>query len=470
MSHSSSFVSAASSMIRPRILYVSTEDVRPYEDAQQVTVSLRDQITAEDGFKLVYGVRSFGFDTDVMNISVKQNNYQLNFICNYKNAMYSIVDGLVVTDPDISFTSKVFTIQLSDANYSTVGNLFEEINFQISNVIESGWLRDATKPKEFPTNIISFPLTFLKTKNNQFSIDINQVIIDTQESYVIGGIPYTAYDFANPLSSITIEPTPGSPGLFNLLFTNIESLTPNKPVCLPAYSLETGKNPPDGIEFIIDLSSYKTYNANAADLTEDVIDVAESLVYYLKEIGNEDILDTFQGKYPIDNYLDLANLPYISYHLPDIFPIYIDVKSTLENNNMTKEGLSKNLLLRQFIIGGSDGNNSFLSTWDTPIYHILDSRSITSLELKFESEGNKWNFFNLQFALELIIFEVEDEASIPDFQEPVFVMPGEDGLTNAVNRYSNSVQNPMALVGSGQSKRVVVYNDILNRRAKKPRM
>jgi hypothetical protein len=457
-------------MIRPRLLYVSTEDVRPYEDAQQVTISLRDQITAEDGFKLVYGVRSFGFDTNVMNISVKQNNYQLDFECSYKNANEEYQNGIVVTVPGDNFTTKIFTIQLSDGNYTTVDNLFEEINFQISNVVESGWLRDITKDKNFPTNVIPFTLQFLKTKNNQFTIDINNVIIDTLESYTFGGVTYPAYDFANPLASITIQPTPGSPGLFNLLFTNKESSIPNKPVCLPSFSLQTGKNPPDGIEFLIDLATYRTYGQDVTTLGQDVINVAETIIYYLKEKGNEDLINTFEGIYPIDNYLDLANLPYISYQLPDIFPIYLDVKSTLENNNLTKEGLAKNLLLRQFIIGGSDGNNSFLQTWDTPIYHILDSRSITSLELKFESEGDKWNFFNLQFALELIVFEVEDEVAVPDFQEPVFVMPGEDGLTNAINRYSNSVQNPMALAGSGQSKRVVAYNDILNRRVKKPRL
>lgn len=473
MSHSSTFVSVASSMIRPRLLYVSTEDVRPYEDAQQVTVSLRDQIVAEDGFKLVYGVRSFGFDTDVMNISSKQKNNMLSFTATYLNSelIYNYNSGTVSANPNYNQPpqQKTFTIILNDANYGTIQSLFDEINFQISNIVDCGWLRDVTKPKDSPQNSIPFSFKFENPVPSQFIIDLNNITIDTLESYTVQDVKYAAFKFASALIQLTIHPTSGSPGLFNLLFTNKKSSIPDKPVCLPSFSLNAGQNPPDFIQFDITPSYYGTYAANPNDLSDNFVNVAENLVFYVLESPNEDLLNTENGIYPVPNYLNLDNLPYRSYHVPDLFPIYLDIKSTLENSNMTKEGLAKNLLARQFIVGSSNGNNSFLQNWDSPIYYILDSRSITSIELKFESEGDKWNFFNLQFALELIVFEVEEESSVPDFQEPLFVMPGDDPLTSAVNRYSNSVQNPMALVGSGQSKRMVYHNDILNRRDKKSR-
>ena len=145
----------------------------------------------------------------------------------------------------------------------------------------------------------------------------------------------------------------------------------------------------------------------------------------------------------------------------------MDILSSLENSNLTKDGYARNLLTRQFVIGASDGTNSYYQAWDQPIYYVIDASHLSSISLSFSSQGNKWNFFNLEFALELIVFEVEDDKSNPNFVEPSFAMPSDDSLTAEISRYSRSIQNPMALVGSGQSRKVAVYNDLENRRTRR---
>jgi hypothetical protein len=72
----------------------------------------------------------------------------------------------------------------------------------------------------------------------------------------------------------------------------------------------------------------------------------------------------------------------------------------------------------------------------------------------------------MEYALELIIFEVEEETSQPDFIEPPFVLPEDDTLTAEVRGYTQSKTNPYPILGSGQQRKVVVYNDISKRRVR----
>jgi hypothetical protein len=470
MSHPSSSVSAASTMIRPKLLFLSTEDVAEYSDASKVNISLRDPVIAEDGFKLVYGIRSFGYNTNVMNISQRQGNNVLTIRITYQTPLLTYIDD--TTTPVLNTpttTVEDFQIYISDGNYGTLENLFSEINTQIKKIIPSGWLRDITDAG-VTRNIVPFSINFSIQNYNRLIVSIANQDLSVVGGYTILGNDYSAYDFAKLITSITILPSPDQEDLYNLLFTNLTSLSFNKPICLPSFSTKQGMNPPNGISFSIYVDSYDTYdsvNTNNPTFTTDLVNVWNTVEWELTEIGNEHLLDTATGTYPIDNYFEIKSLDYIGYEIPSIHPFYLDISTTLENSNLTTEGLSRNLLTRQFVVGAKDGNNSFFQSWDTPIYYILDSRRISTMEIKFESQKNKWNFFNLEFTLELIVFEIEDEANPADFVEPTFIMPDADTLTATLGQYSSSIQNPYPILGSGQSRKSISYNDILNRRVKR---
>lgn len=464
MNHPSSAMSAASAMIRPKLIFLSTEDVRPYDDASKVIVPLRDQVIAEDGFQLVYGLRSFGYNTNVMNISGAQKNNSLQFVVKTVSAtkQWNVGNGNF-SDKDETENVNTYQIKLSDANYATVDILFNAINYEIEKIIPSGWYYDARQP-ESPNSMLPLRLKFLISNQNKMIITLEQMNLSVIAAYSEDST--IAYETADKIIEIKIKPDPDYPALYELLFTNVKSSIPNKPISLPSYSNQQGLNPPDGISFTIDINSYyqSTYSVDEVNI---VIDAWSNIVYNVKEIGNESLYDTENEIFPIDNYYQKQNLPYTSYQLPDIHPIYMDILSSLENSNLTKDGYARNLLTRQFVIGSSDGTNSYYQAWDQPIYYVIDASHLSSISLSFSSQGNKWNFFNLEFALELIVFEVEDDKSNPNFVEPSFAMPSDDSLTAEISRYSRSIQNPMALVGSGQSRKVAVYNDLENRRTRR---
>lgn len=490
MTSSVDSLSNNSTYIRPRLIFLSTEDVRNYEDASSVRVSLRDQIFAQDGFKLSYGVKSFGYNTNVMNISSVQNNNSITLEVTYLLAQYvydpgenEIYTGKFVPNPKVpegslgTYEKKLIEIILPDDNYDTVDKLFQTLTDYIRLAVPSGWYFDRTKPNSGVYYEIGFPLKF-ESFVNGFAIDIDsQSSIQVKQAYELVtdvGLQYfSAWQVNDKISEITIVPTQNKPGLFNLLFTNTKSSIPNKPVCLPSFSIQSGMNPPKGISFIIDTTTYATYIPPGGSATiyssTELIDVILLLKYQLKELGNENLLDTTASpaKYPNEIIYRRDNLPYFSYFTPDIHPIYLDVQSNLENLNMTQEGYQRNLLLRQFIVGASSGTSSFYQQWDTPVTYIVDAPSISSFELKFSSQGDKWNFFNLEFTMEVLIFEIVDEKSQPDFIEPTFQMPGEDALTSFLQQTQRSGNNPYPILGSGQKRVLVEKDDILNRRAKR---
>lgn len=475
MSHPSSQMSAASTMIRPKLIFLSTEDVRPYEDASNVTISLRDPVIAEDGFKLVYGIRSFGYNTTVMNISRQQRNNAIDIEITYESPSLQFNSATVAPTPIAPFDLiKSYTIELPDDNYSTAAVLCSAINTEIRKIVDSGWIIEQEALSTIPYNMLPFNIVFSIVNSNRLYINIGQDVnsLTVVGGYKINNVNYAAYQFNSKIKSIVIKPTQDREGLYNLLFTNVQSYSADRPVCLPSFVTGSGLNPPDKIEFIIELASYATYETQTGGLKEDAwtdedVDVWAPIIWNLKEYGNEQLLDTEQGIYPIDSYKTYQNQPYIAYQVPDIHPLYVDISSTLENFNLTTEGMSKNLLTRQFVVGAENGNNSFYQSWDNPVYYILDSRRISSMEFGFDSQGEKWNFFNLEFTIELIVFEIEDEAALPDFVEPSFVMPSDDALTASLSRYSSSIQNPYPILGSGQSRKMVEVNDIFRRRVKK---
>lgn len=476
MSHISSVTSVASTMIRPRLLYLSTSDVQDYADASSVEIPLRDQIFAQDGFKLVYGVRSFGYNSSVMNISARQKNNQISIKVKYQAAayIYDPEDQLWLENTTNTVTTE-HIVTLPDGNYDTLDELFSSLNEWILKIVDSGFRYDRTKSDFSRNNVIGLPLTF-SNHGNYFTIDYGSPAgIVSRANY-----PNTIdeYLWASEVNNLPIEisllPAPDNYGLWEILFKNVSSSNSNKPVCLPSFSIESGVNPPNEIKFVIDVASYSTWGFLGTDgenFDGLQVDMIENLEYGVIEFPNESLLNTTNTDniiYPVKDALVKRNIPYTAYHSPVISPIYVDILSNLDNYNMTTSGLSKNLLVRQFVLGGVNGANSFFQSWDTPIYNILDSqRSISSVKIDFKSEQDKWNFFNLEFSLELIIFEVEDVQINKEFEEPIFTLPTDDGYTSMLKQYSPSIQNPFPILGSGQKIAVTEYNDILNRRVKR---
>lgn len=477
MSLPSSSVSAASKMIRPVQLFLSTEDAEEYSDASRVAITLRDQLMAQDGFKLVYGLRSFGYNTNVMNVSQAQRNNVLRIQVTYLTPLkqYDSVSQAIINFPNANTQSiKTHDILLSDGNYNTLTSLFSALNEQIKLQVDSGWLKNYLLPEanQIPQNRTSFGFQFNVVDNRYITLSLKAVDMNVMNGYVDDNdIEIAAWDFAHKIVRFEILPHPEKPELYNQLFFN-EISTRDRPISLPSYVNGTGYNPPDGIAFVINATSYKSYNTGGADHTVggdnfelSSSNVWETVVWDIVELGNEHIVDTANDIYPNEVQI-YQNLDYVGYHVPFIHPFYLDISTSLENANVTSTGEHKNLLHRQFVVGAKDGASSFFQNWESPIYHILDSKYISTLEIKFESQMNRWNFFNMEYAVELIIFEIEDDSYTPDFVEPAFVMPGEDALTTQVRQYTNSIQNPYPILGSGQQRKAVVFNDILKRRVK----
>jgi len=476
MSHPTSFVSDASTKIRPRLLYLSSSDVRDFSDASTVEIPLRDQIFAQDGFKLVYGVRSIGYNATAMNISQSQKNNILQFTIEQRLKKYSwnfttlSFEEMWTDDPIIQVST--YTLSIPDGYYATIDELFDILNTQIKQTIPSGWKRDVQKQDyEVINQNPGLFMRFVSTGNSGFEINLNpQEGLTARAGYFSNGVNYYAVDCNDVVLSVTIEPDEDAPGLWELLFKNTDAAIPNKPVCLPSYVEKTGMNPPKAIKFSIAISSYKGWTSQPFSLQER--NIIADIRYTLTEEGNELLLDTNSNPtsptYPYPK-LEIYSVPYHAFNKPKLNPTYIDVLSNLDNLNMTTAGFTRNLLLRQFVIGSENGTNSFFQYFDTPIFTVLDVPSITSVRLDFQSEENKWNFFNLQFTVEFIIFEVENDTEVSNFEEPTFYLPSTDPVSDAIQPFSRSFQNPVPLLGSGQRVAVAEYNDILKRRTKRSR-
>jgi len=465
MISSSSLMSAASTMVRPRLIYLSTSDVRDYADASSVEIPLRDQAFAQEGFKLVYGVRSFGFNASVTNISARQKNNQIDITVLVRPRVleYNASTALFMASTLPAEVETRYTITIPDGNY-TVETLFETLNYWIKKIVPSGWYEDRTEPTTFPKNIIGLPLVF-SLESNSFEISYAAEGIFSWGAYDNGAATVEGSDCNDLVKEITLSPTEENVGLWEILFKNVSSTDSNKPVVLRPSDPRSGQNPPDYIRFVIDVTTY--YDGQETELKN----VAEDVKYDLIEEPNSNLLNTTLGNtiYPVDGMLSLSSIPYIAYHIPSVSPIYVDVLSNLDNLNMTTAGFSKNLLFRQFILGAVNGSNSFFTAWDTPIYNILDIPYISTIRLDFKSESNKWNFYNLEFNLEIIIFEVEDDVSNNEFEESSFSMPADDAFTNQLRAMNPSIQNPYPILGSGQRIGVSQFNDLNNRRVKRSR-
>jgi|LakMenEpi03Aug12_release.lakeMendotaPanAssembly.Ray.scaffolds.fasta_scaffold72052_5 hypothetical protein len=480
-------VSELDKMVRPKSIYV-TSDLLPFDaDASTATYGLQEPIMAQDGFDLVFGVRSFGFNASATNISYRQRNNTLLFEITYLPPIYVYTGDAFNLNPSRNtIESKTFKIIYPDGLY-TIEELFYMLSNKENYNIPSGYLYDVRTPNSiinetnswFPNDIFIYP-NFVK-RDGGFS-----VAPQFSNGYIINEYPYledptnaqwvSAYLANKRLIRFKILPDTSSPELYNLLFTNKYSDSRDHAPEIPQFETNyQGNNPPISISFdtTVSLFDYDTsLNTKEASSTVSPSDSLTFTVYYEPDA---EILMKLDSKYPALGFLSL-NRPARFYHLPDINPLYVDVISDLPSNNVTIQGGQRGVLLRHFTLGGNNGGTSFYQSYDNPVFFKSSSskENIDAIRLNFQSEGNKWHFFNLSFYLELLVFEYpKTPLQKPQLTQALnssttgndYYLPREDEITSAMGPDHNSF--PFRHLGNDHSR--VYFQNSLDAKFKRPR-
>lgn len=426
---------------RVRTLYISSENVDYFESSERVTINLRETVTAQDDYELCYALKSIGFNSTAMNISHKQKNNSLliEIEYDYTNVLYDqrlnttpapnggdpspkfiYVQHSTTTEkrirnhvyyvPDGHYTLEELFNNLSTSAYQDNNTkLLEFAIIDQRHIIPSGYFRDAEEDQNDVSNIISISIVWNETDSG-FIIQlqpqpINNNNIRTEYNETLTPIPYS--QIFPSIRKVRILPNPINPGLYDLLFTNYNTDLPQTPISVPNYrNVIRGLNPPKGVEFQVTL--------------KDLMDPLNFNPIKIVEIGNESIYHIPNGIYPNEEKINYMN--YIAYYKPVLDPIYVDIEISLPTIAMDEEG-QKNLLARIYTLGAKDGNSSLFQAWDNPKKNVVSgSHGFSSIALLFKSQEDKWNFFNLEFTMELEIFEQLEEQTgdsvIQDVQVP----------------------------------------------------
>ena len=225
--------SVANGMIRPRILYVTTEKVIDAFDSSSCRINLPDTIYPEDGFTLVAGLRSFGFEASAWNISEEQRNNRIRLTLIYTPAQIlksgyqnPVIDPIIV-DQDIV---------IPDGLYQSLDELFEVLSGSLGTyyTLKTGYYKDPWVSLEDQTDLNKMLLLPMKWKVESYGFSIAPDVIPTtvNAKYTAdNGQEFPPSQIYPRLVKIVINPTPTSPQLFNLLFTNnVQDSSPSIPV------------------------------------------------------------------------------------------------------------------------------------------------------------------------------------------------------------------------------------------------
>lgn len=447
--------SVANGMIRPRILYVTTEKVVDAFDSSSCRINLPDSIYPEDGFTLVAGLRSFGFEASAWNISEEQGNNRLRLTLIYQPPAI-IQPGIPNPDSVIPITIDK-DILIPDGLYQSLDEMFEVLSGSVGSyyTIPTGYYKEPWVPIENQTDLNKTVLLPLKWKVESYGFSIApQVVPDTvpRTATSSSGNVYPCTQVHPRLIKIILTPSPSSPLLYNLLFTNnVQDSSPSIPV---SDRHKTGSiNPPGGIEFT--LSDFPVQSV-AVDYRP-----YGSYTYNLIEYGNP-YLDTANRLFQMDS-LPYPSLPWKSFSTPRLSPLYLDISCQgLPTMNMTVDGLAANILHRQFLPGSNLGLEGIYQEFNTPIWYRLENRDqITQLIFDFKTESNKWRFYNMNFFLEIIFFEVEEEKAYMDTFNPP---SNPDQLTGFVQQYSRNAGNPHGFADPTGRSGVVYFSQDRKRR------
>lgn len=487
------FSTDVNTKIRPKRVYLTSDNIDDYITSSRTNYILQENITAEEGFNLAFGISSLGFTATAHNISQRQENNKLSIILNYKNPIwipngapnnageYEYTKNPVVWNTtfdniktDEPILTEEFVINIPDGYY-TLQTLFDYLNSQLNVFLPSKLkqnIHKATNIKESVNNRndIAIQLFFYETVVG-FTIDlvmgnnrttdsssspqenIKNFYKDKAISTLLVNKGLEAYHVNYRLHKIEIKPTKDFPALYNLLFTNKSSTKYISPACPSFINIHEINNPPTSIVFYTDnlLSSTKAANDVNPFVDKDEVELTindpnSTLLYYVELLPTNDLLDNIYIQSDKLIPANFYNYPLTIYFKPILNPIYVDVITDLETNNFSDVGSAKNILIKQFVPGNTNGVTDFYEKYTNPIWHTTLRQNINAISLSFVSQDNKWDFFNLSFVLELIIFEYPESNEISELVEEVFNIPNADPTTSYLNQYLGTPSNPYQVV------------------------
>lgn len=438
---------------RKRSIFIASDTIPWFTSSTTVNNYLGATVMAEEGFDLAYGIRSIGFNSTAMNISERLNNNRLVFRCSYDNSEVQMIH-----DPTLNYGADNsnynlrpitnderdrlplyidYEIVIPDAHY-TFSQLLAVLTTSRANpliTIPSGYYVDYQTNHKIMDNVREIPFRWTESPGG-FQITIGDpdsvgIVIPYTDANSV--IDYVDFKEVYPLlSSVSILPSPMSDKLFNLLFTNYNASDPNIPISQPPHINRRGLNPPQGIYFRIE--SPESITRPPDPLLDPILnrvgDETQPFAFFghITELGNEELYDTPNGVYPNEytsNY-------YVAYYKPNLDPNYLDIEVSLPNPSIDSRGHS-NKLTRLFTLGANNGNTSLFQYWDSPKMNVLDGiPSFTNIQLNFTSENDKWDFFNLEFSIELIVCEYMIESAQDQAPQVDLNIPASDPITDAV--------------------------------------
>lgn len=478
-------------MVRARSVYVTSDSIPFDADASSAIYQLQEPVTAQEGFDLVYGVRAFGFNASAMNISRKQRNNVLTFETTMLSPQY--VYNTSTTNFDLDYNQELvivtYDVHFPDGLYTT-----DQLFFMLSNeqnyTVWSGYKTDVLSNEKFiydnngasrQLNNLFLKATFGRTDGG-FSVapEISSLAINNRYFNSTKTEQWSAFQVNYQLQQFAIVRNESSPGLYDLLFTNEFTDSKDHAPEVPQFeSIIKGNNPPKKIIFQITNNLFQPDAAiTSTTILPATVSPQTSMEYEVTYLGDDQIMDQLAQKYLANGFL-YPNRPARFYHTPSINPLYIDVISDLPTLSLTSDGGQKGILLRQFALGGDNGSTSFFQQYDNPVFYRTSSskENIDSIRLNFVAQGNKWSFFNLEFFMEILVFEYEQEGvQINPFQQGTqymnssvsgnqYHMPSEDEITSSMGPTHNSF--PFRHLGNDQS--VVYFQDPLQAKLKRLR-
>lgn len=464
----------ANSMFRPKRLYLTSEDVQDFDDSGSCRYTLRESIIAEEGFRLVYGLKSFGYMATANSIStrLKNNRLYLELVTMAPDYIYNATLLAFEVNPDAgTLITQPMEIIVPDGFYPTLADLFSVMNDVQVNLLPSGVKIDVTVNDDRATQTMTEPndvplrLVFSETRYG-YSVQVALKAVSEEpirNDYLYFGNHYQAQQVNYRPTELRIYPQDEDHmGLYNLLFYN-ESATANTPANVPSSASINGPNPPNVV--VLYMNANLGYDIATTANPIDTIDPNLDFVFQWGFNGTQDPLLTSYPpeKTPIPTItyscqtFGYKNLPLQIWYKPRLYPIYIEIDTSLETQNLTVDGYASNLFFRHFPVGADVGAKSFFQSWDQPVYHHMRSarNHIDSIKVDFISESDKWEFFNMTFFIEIVFYEVPDEEELPTYEDTPFEIPGQDAMTSSLQQYSNNFHNPYPIKANSGQKGVV---------------
>lgn len=450
-----------------RTLYLSSESVDYYNSSDTVTVSLDQTIIANEGYVLQYCTRTIALNSASFNICQQLQNNRIRYVIKKDvSGVTAVIKSPPLAEPvpdghggiqtyDIYPASSfnkivqdyknaneevIVDIVIPDGLY-TVDQLFSYLNTNVpipSQIIPSGYYRDARYRQDVVVNQIGIKMEWTQT-NYGFKIafiDDPQTTIPRYVTYDSTANDFVTYDLNElfpKLTSISIVPHPDSPKLFNQIFTNYNASYKNTPISTPPYLSKTGLNPPHGILFTFANVEAATTLPPDPNPDNEPDPAPLNLGTMITEIGNERIYDVLNGIFPNEDKINY--LRYDAYSTPIMNPVYIEVIISLPNNSSSEKG-PDNILCRIPTQGASQGFQSQISRiWENPKQNILYyDGGFSTVTIQFKSQADLWNFFNLEFSLEIEFSEIPDPRDKENVSQLVDLnLPASDPVADTAN-------------------------------------